>query len=328
MSHTLDELMRDSLDHCVKCTICETYCPVAAATPLFPGPKYVGPAGRALPRARRPVAGRVARLLLELRHLHPGVPAGREDRRDQQPGPGRAEGGPRRAAARPAHRAPDPGRAPGVPGRADRQLEHAHRGRCGRSLEKTLGIHRDAPLPEWAGRAFQPLGAPRGHAPAARPARATGRSSTSTAAASNYYEPDAAQRAVDGARAQRARGDRAPAGLLRPAAPEQRPVRRRARLRAAPGRAARALRARRPRHRGDLHELRADAEARGARDPGRRGRRPAGGRRAPLRHLRVPADAPRPRRAATPTSRRWTWRCPTTPPASSAATASARRRWS
>jgi glycerol-3-phosphate dehydrogenase subunit C len=37
------ENMRDSLDHCVKCTICETYCPVAAVTPLFPGPKYVGP---------------------------------------------------------------------------------------------------------------------------------------------------------------------------------------------------------------------------------------------------------------------------------------------
>jgi glycerol-3-phosphate dehydrogenase subunit C len=37
------ELMRDSLDHCVKCTICETQCPVAAVTPLFPGPKYVGP---------------------------------------------------------------------------------------------------------------------------------------------------------------------------------------------------------------------------------------------------------------------------------------------
>jgi len=43
MTHQLHELMRDSLDHCVKCTICETYCPVAAATPLFPGPKYVGP---------------------------------------------------------------------------------------------------------------------------------------------------------------------------------------------------------------------------------------------------------------------------------------------
>ena len=37
------EFARLSLDHCVKCTICETQCPVAAATPAFPGPKFVGP---------------------------------------------------------------------------------------------------------------------------------------------------------------------------------------------------------------------------------------------------------------------------------------------
>lgn len=42
-SHEHIELMRASLDSCVKCTICETVCPVAAVTPLFPGPKYVGP---------------------------------------------------------------------------------------------------------------------------------------------------------------------------------------------------------------------------------------------------------------------------------------------
>jgi glycerol-3-phosphate dehydrogenase subunit C len=36
-------LMRESLDHCVKCTICETYCPVSNVTPLFAGPKYSGP---------------------------------------------------------------------------------------------------------------------------------------------------------------------------------------------------------------------------------------------------------------------------------------------
>ena len=35
----LVELIRGSLDHCVKCTICETYCPVSNVTPLFPGPK-------------------------------------------------------------------------------------------------------------------------------------------------------------------------------------------------------------------------------------------------------------------------------------------------
>jgi glycerol-3-phosphate dehydrogenase subunit C len=41
----LGDLMRGSLDHCVKCTICETFCPVSNVTPLFPGPKYVGPQG-------------------------------------------------------------------------------------------------------------------------------------------------------------------------------------------------------------------------------------------------------------------------------------------
>jgi len=34
---------RDSLDQCIKCTICEATCPVAAVTPFFPGPKFVGP---------------------------------------------------------------------------------------------------------------------------------------------------------------------------------------------------------------------------------------------------------------------------------------------
>lgn len=48
MSHSPSEfaghvLSRASLDCCVKCTICETQCPVLEATPLFPGPKYVGP---------------------------------------------------------------------------------------------------------------------------------------------------------------------------------------------------------------------------------------------------------------------------------------------
>jgi glycerol-3-phosphate dehydrogenase subunit C len=39
----LGDLMRGTLDHCVKCTICETFCPVSNVTPLFPGPKAVGP---------------------------------------------------------------------------------------------------------------------------------------------------------------------------------------------------------------------------------------------------------------------------------------------
>lgn len=32
-----------TLDECIKCNICTTYCPVAAVTDLFPGPKYAGP---------------------------------------------------------------------------------------------------------------------------------------------------------------------------------------------------------------------------------------------------------------------------------------------
>jgi len=38
-----DLLLRGSIDHCVKCTICETQCPVSNVTPLFGGPKYTGP---------------------------------------------------------------------------------------------------------------------------------------------------------------------------------------------------------------------------------------------------------------------------------------------
>lgn len=37
--HSVDH----SLDECIKCNICTSYCPVAEVTDLFPGPKYVGP---------------------------------------------------------------------------------------------------------------------------------------------------------------------------------------------------------------------------------------------------------------------------------------------
>ncbi len=32
-----------SLDECIKCNICTSYCPVAEVTDLFAGPKYSGP---------------------------------------------------------------------------------------------------------------------------------------------------------------------------------------------------------------------------------------------------------------------------------------------
>ncbi|MDR1711053.1 MAG: anaerobic glycerol-3-phosphate dehydrogenase subunit C [Propionibacteriaceae bacterium] len=35
--------LRTAVDQCLKCTICEAHCPVMAVTPLFPGPKFIGP---------------------------------------------------------------------------------------------------------------------------------------------------------------------------------------------------------------------------------------------------------------------------------------------
>ena len=40
---TVADDIRLTLDHCVKCNVCTTFCPVSNVTPLFPGPKYVGP---------------------------------------------------------------------------------------------------------------------------------------------------------------------------------------------------------------------------------------------------------------------------------------------
>jgi glycerol-3-phosphate dehydrogenase subunit C len=39
----LIELTPFTADHCLKCNVCTSACPVAAVTPLFPGPKTVGP---------------------------------------------------------------------------------------------------------------------------------------------------------------------------------------------------------------------------------------------------------------------------------------------
>lgn len=40
---TSPEAVRRSMDRCTKCGICQAYCPVAAVTDAFPGPKYTGP---------------------------------------------------------------------------------------------------------------------------------------------------------------------------------------------------------------------------------------------------------------------------------------------
>ena len=43
----------NNFEQCIKCTVCTVYCPVAAANPLYPGPKQAGPDGERL-RLKRP----------------------------------------------------------------------------------------------------------------------------------------------------------------------------------------------------------------------------------------------------------------------------------
>jgi glycerol-3-phosphate dehydrogenase subunit C len=47
--------LAQSLDHCIKCNICTSACPVAAVTDKFPGPKYVGPQAQRFRREGQPV---------------------------------------------------------------------------------------------------------------------------------------------------------------------------------------------------------------------------------------------------------------------------------
>ena len=43
MQDIIELSLEQSLDHCIKCNICTSACPVSAVTDKFPGPKYVGP---------------------------------------------------------------------------------------------------------------------------------------------------------------------------------------------------------------------------------------------------------------------------------------------
>jgi glycerol-3-phosphate dehydrogenase subunit C len=147
------ELVRESLDHCVKCTICETFCPFSRATPLFPGPKFVGPqaeryrgagpsvdasvdycSGCGICTQVCPQGVRIAEINSQARAAlweERGVPL-----RNQ-------------LIAR-----------PGVIGRLGTPVapvaNWALRNRAVRAVtDRLLGIHRDAPMPRFAGRTFQ-----------------------------------------------------------------------------------------------------------------------------------------------------------------------------
>jgi glycerol-3-phosphate dehydrogenase subunit C len=177
----MTELVRDSLDHCVKCTICETFCPYSRVTPLFPGPKYVGPqaeryrgsgasvdasvdycSGCGICTQVCPQGVKIAEINSQARAQlweERGIPL-----RNQ-------------LIARPS-----------VLGRLGTPVaplaNRALRSRPLRRLAHTLlGVHRDAPLPQFAGQTFQ--GWARGHrsAPAERSVVYFHGCGT------NYYEP-------------------------------------------------------------------------------------------------------------------------------------------
>ena len=173
--------VRATLDHCVKCTICDTYCPYSQVTPLFPGPKYVGPqaeryrdgvlspdasvdycSGCGICTQVCPQGVKIAEINAKARARlweQRGVPL-----RNQ-------------LIAR-----------PNVIGRLGTPVaplaNWSLRNRLVRRVtERTLGIHRDAPMPRFAGRTFQRW-ARRHRSPAAQ------RSVVYFHACSiNYYEP-------------------------------------------------------------------------------------------------------------------------------------------
>lgn len=149
----MTDLMRNSLDHCVKCTICETACPVAAVTPLFPGPKFVGPqaeryradgvspdnsldwcSGCGISTYVCPQDVKIAEINAQARavmkHEH-GIPL--RDRVISRPTVAGALGAP---VSRLANL--------GLQNRVARRL-----------MERTLGIHRFAPLPRYAGQTLR-----------------------------------------------------------------------------------------------------------------------------------------------------------------------------
>ena len=135
----LGYLMRGSLDHCVKCTICESFCPVSNVTPLFPGPKYVGPQAERFRVHDEVSADASLDYCSGCGDLHPGVPAGRAHRRDQHPGAREDARAHRLQAARPRPGAPGPRRPARHARRAARQPDASRTARCAASPSASSG---------------------------------------------------------------------------------------------------------------------------------------------------------------------------------------------
>ncbi len=183
------EEMRSSLDHCVKCTICETVCPVSNVSPLFPGPKSAGPQAERY-RARGeisvdhsvdycsgcglctmvcPQGVKIAELNAHARNamkIQNGVPV-----RD-------------RIITRPTllGRLGTP-----VAPLANATLESRPLRALG---ERILGVHRDAPVPRFAGRRFSSWARKRTSPPGTRIVYFHN-------CGTEYYEPDVGEKVVE-----------------------------------------------------------------------------------------------------------------------------------
>jgi glycerol-3-phosphate dehydrogenase subunit C len=184
-------LMRESLDHCVKCTICETFCPVAAVTPLFPGPKYVGPQAERFRVDDEPSAdqsldycsgcGVCTQVCPQGVHIAEINTQARAHLKETQGFKLRD-----RLIARPTLL----GRlgTPAAPV-ANLTLESKP---FRLAVEKLVGVHREAAVPKFAGRTFQRW-AKRHDAPAA----ATRRVAYFHGCGTNYYEPRLGEMTVE-----------------------------------------------------------------------------------------------------------------------------------
>ena len=175
-------LMRESLDHCVKCTICETFCPVSNVTPLFPGPKYVGPQAERfrVPDEPSPDASLdyCSGCGICTQVCPQGVHIAEINSRA-------------RAHLKATHGVPLRDRLLGRPTLAGRLGTPAAplanwtlRNRLLRlAAEKAIGLHHRAPMPRFAGRTFQRWA--RGHTPP----QAARRVAFFHGCGTNYYEP-------------------------------------------------------------------------------------------------------------------------------------------
>jgi len=181
MTDVLFDAMRGSLDHCVKCTICETACPFSNVTPLFPGPKYVGPQAERF-RTQEPVPDASLDYCSSCGICTQVCPHGVHIAEINT-----------RAKARLRER-------DGIPLREQLIARPTVIGRLGTPaapianwtlrnkpfrvlVEKLMGIHRDAAMPQFAGRTFQAWA--RRH----RPPAATKRVVYFHGCGANYYEP-------------------------------------------------------------------------------------------------------------------------------------------